>query len=75
MFWTCLAVPLVGMAAYLWAMLANSGKAAELPPNIPHSTYLRALPIEYVILGTLGAILAFWDPFNLRHPSTSQHVA
>ena len=58
--WTCLAVPLVSVAAYLWVALANSGQAEHLPPNIPHSTYLRALPIEYVTLGTIGSILAFW---------------
>ena len=58
--WTCLAVPLVGVGAYLWVLSVNTGRAEELAPNIPHSTYLRALPIEYVTLGTVGSILAFW---------------
>ncbi len=66
-FWTCLAVPVVAVAAYVWVMLVDSDKAAALPPSIPHSVYLRALPLEYIILGTLGALLAFWDPLRLRH--------
>ena len=58
--WTCLSVPVVSMAAYIWVMLVGSGKGAGVPPNIPYSTYLRALPLEYVMLGTLGSMLAFW---------------
>lgn len=68
-FWTCLAVPVVAVAAYVWVMLVDSDKVGALPPNIPHSVYLRALPLEYIVLGTLGAILAFWDPLRLRHSS------
>lgn len=59
-FWTCLAVPLVSVIAYLWVMLLDFSQGSQLPPSIPHSTYLRALPLEYVTLGTLGSILAFW---------------
>ncbi|MFH0983432.1 MAG: hypothetical protein V2A79_18085 [Planctomycetota bacterium] len=58
--WSCLAVPLVSIAAYLWVTIVDSSKAAALPASIPHSAYLRALPLEYVTLGTLGSILAFW---------------
>jgi len=58
--WTCLSVPVVSVGAYVWVMLVGSESVAGLPPNIPPSTYLRALPIEYVTLGTLGSILAFW---------------
>lgn len=58
--WGCLAVPLVTAAAYVWAMLDQPGQHAGLPANIPHSSYMRALPLEYVILGTIGSLLAFW---------------
>ncbi|MCK4658126.1 MAG: hypothetical protein KAV82_01265 [Phycisphaerae bacterium] len=58
--WTCLAVPLVAVAAYLWAMLIGPGKTTGLPSTIPHSVYLRALPLEYVTLGTIGSMIAFW---------------
>ncbi len=58
--WTCLAVPLVTMVAYLWVMAVGSAKATTLPANLPHTVYLRALPLEYVTLGTIGSILAFW---------------
>ena len=58
--WTLRAVPLVTVAAYVWAMVMGPGKAGSLPANIPPSVFLRALPLEYIALGTLGSILAFW---------------
>ncbi|MCP4591802.1 MAG: hypothetical protein GY842_13770 [bacterium] len=59
-FWTWLAVPIVTVGAYLWAMLGAGGDVSHLPPSIPQSAYLRALPLEYIALGTLGSVLAFW---------------
>lgn len=75
--WSWLAVPPVTLGAYLWAWGVGGKTAPDFPPSIPPSVYLRASPLEYVVLGTLGVMLAFWwtrqSPAQ-RHPRPSRPV-
>lgn len=59
--------PAAGVAAacvvgYLIAML--SGGKADLPPNLPSSPFLRALPMQAVAGAIGGALLGFWFAFD-----------
>lgn len=60
--------PAAGVAAacvvgYLIAMLSG-GKADDLPPNLPSSPFLRALPMQSVAGAIGGALLGFWFAFD-----------
>jgi hypothetical protein len=59
--WAILAVPLTAIAGYGWTMVygAASGRYAHLA-SIPVSDFLRALPITFISVGTLGALFAHW---------------
>lgn len=56
--WSILAVPIVAVTGYLWAGFRPSEPG--LPPNMPASHFLRVLPIQYIAVGTVAALTAFW---------------
>jgi len=56
--WSMLAVPIVAVTGYLWAGFRPSEPG--LPPNMPASHFLRVLPIQYIAVGTVAALTAFW---------------
>ncbi|NOX58663.1 MAG: hypothetical protein GXP29_07370 [Planctomycetes bacterium] len=60
-FWSLLAVPLVAVLGYVWAVSASSsGHAYAGLANVPMSDFLRALPITFVAAGTMGVLFARW---------------
>jgi len=76
--WSILAVPLIALTGYLWAALRPAEPG--LPPNMPSSHFLRVLPIQYVGVGTVAALTAFWyvakeayggavDPAHKKRPA------
>ncbi len=58
----CLTVPLVCIIGYLWTMVRIQGQGpyAEIA-SVPPTVFLRALPLEYVAVGTAGVLAAFWS--------------
>jgi len=56
--WSILAVPGIAVLGYLWA--AVRPLSVGLPPNLPSSHFLRALPIQYVSVGTAAALVTYW---------------
>ncbi len=50
------------VAGHLIAML--SGGKGDLPPNLPSSPFLRALPMQAVAGAVGGALLGFWFAFD-----------
>lgn len=56
--WPILAVPAIAVLGYLWA--AVRPLSVGLPPNLPSSHFLRALPIQYVSVGTASALVTYW---------------
>lgn len=61
-FWGCLAPPLLCFLGYVFSALGSPlkgpyGDVASVPP----SSFFRALPLEYVCVGTAAAIAAFWS--------------
>ncbi len=59
--WGCLAPPLLCLGGFVYSALASSsqGPYSDLA-NIPPSTFYRALPIQYVSVGTAAAVASFW---------------
>ena len=57
--WPMLSVLLTAMAGYAWSALRPS--IPGLPPNIPSSDFLRALPIQFMAVGVASALLTFWS--------------
>jgi hypothetical protein len=60
-FWSLLAVPIVAVMGYSWAVSANSsgGKYADLA-SVPMSDFLRATPIAFIAAGAMGVLAARW---------------
>ncbi len=60
-FWSLLAIPVVSILGYIWTMLQGElpARYANLA-NIPASAFLRALPLTFVSVATLGVLFAFW---------------
>lgn len=55
------AAPLSAIIGYIWAMLqpGGAGRLAHLS-HIPSSVFLRALPLTYVSVGVIGAMVGYW---------------
>lgn len=66
--WPCLTAPVVCLLAMAWSWLMAMGDGTTSPPSIPASTYLRALPITYISVGTVAALLAIWPALRARAP-------
>jgi hypothetical protein len=59
--WGCLAVPLVCTMGYLWTMLRPVGPEAYAHvASVPPTPFMRALPLEYISVGTAAVVAAFW---------------
>ncbi len=65
--WGCLAVPVVCIIGYgltmVWAQ--NSGAYARIA-SVPPTAYIRAMPLEYIAVGTVGVLAAFWGRLGHR---------
>lgn len=75
-FWSLLAVPIVAVLGYSWAVSANAsgGKYADLA-SVPMSDFLRATPIAFVAAGAMGVLVARWtlaDPEIAEDRQSSQ---
>ena len=57
--WSIISVGLLALVGYLWAAVRPA--VAGLPPTIPSSHFMRALPIQFISVGTAAALAAFWD--------------
>jgi hypothetical protein len=60
--WGILSAPLLCLLGYSWCAIGSSpgggyGQIASVPP----SAFYRALPIEYVCVGTAASVAAFWS--------------
>lgn len=66
-FWGMLAVPITLTLGYGWSVVAGrtGGRYAHLA-NIPGSDFLRALPMTFIAVGTIAALLVHW----FVHPGT-----
>jgi len=64
-FWGFLATPIASVLGYLWAMIQGDvGNAYAHLPSVPPSNFLRALPMTFVAVGTLGVLAAQWSTRN-----------
>jgi hypothetical protein len=59
-FWPLLAVPVLLLGGYLWVWVAGTS-ASVRAGGIPHSDYLRALPLTFISVGALGVLVAHWS--------------
>jgi hypothetical protein len=60
-YWGVLAVPLTLLLGYVWTIVAGSPpeRFAHLT-TVPASDFLRALPLTFISVGTLGVLAAHW---------------
>ena len=60
--WGCLAVPLLGVLGYLYCAVSSpsAGDYSRIA-SVPPSVFYRALPIEYVSVGTAAMLASFWS--------------
>lgn len=59
--WGCLAVPLVCTMGYVWTMFRPAGPVAYAHiASVPPTPFMRALPLEYISVGTAAVVAAFW---------------
>jgi len=68
-FWSILAVGLMALLGYLWSALRSGG--GQLPPNIPDSSFMRVLPIQFISVGTATALSVLWS----MHVAMVEHAA
>jgi len=66
--WQVTAVPVVALFAYLYTVFHPDRPAGmESLLNIAPNALARALPVEYIFLGTVGAIFGNWTSHRMRH--------
>ena len=73
--WGCLAPPLLCLFGYVLCALASPPKGPYgTVASVPPSSFFRALPIEYVCVGTAAAIMSFWSARRhwLTHPQPAR---
>jgi hypothetical protein len=60
--WSCLAVPVVCVVGYMWTMMraGGTGPYAQIA-SVPPTVFLRALPLEYISVGTAAVVALFWS--------------
>jgi len=61
-FWGCLSVPLLCLLGYVICALSSppGGQYSDIA-SVPPSSFYRALPIQYISVGTVGAVASFWS--------------
>lgn len=67
--WSVLAVGLVAIIGYFWGVLRPS--VPGLPPNIPSTHFMRILPIQFISVGTVAALAAFWNVYVPVDPQST----
>lgn len=66
--WQVAAVPLVALAAYLYTWFHPARPPGwELILHIAPNSLARILPIEYIFIGTIGAIFGNWTSHRMRY--------
>ncbi len=76
--WGCLAPPVLCLVGYAYcAVAASPQEPYRSVASVPPSAFFRALPVEYVCVGTVAAILAFWSARRhwLAHPGPRSPTA
>lgn len=71
--WSILAVPAIAVIGYVWASVRPA--VGGLPAPIPASHFLRVLPIQYISVGTVAAVVMFWQmhgAYDVRHAPSVQ---
>jgi len=66
--WQVLAVPIVALAAYAYTWYRpDRPPGLEALLNIAPNSLARVLPVEYIFLGTIGAIFGNWTSHRMRY--------
>jgi len=66
--WQVAAVPLVALTAYLYTwMHPMRPPGLELILHIAPNSLARVLPVEYIFIGTIGAIFGNWTSHRMRY--------
>ncbi len=68
--WGCLAVPLLCLAGYVVCAASSPPAGYSQVASVPPGSFYRALPIEYISVGTSAVVLAFWH----SHRSAAAHM-
>ena len=58
--WGCLSVPLLCLLGYILAALSSPPAGYDQLASVPPGIFYRALPIEYLSVGSAAAVAAFW---------------
>jgi hypothetical protein len=64
--WGCLSVPLLCLMGYIIAAMSSPPKGYNQLASVPPDIFYRALPIEYIGVGTAAAVAAFWSARRTR---------
>lgn len=66
--WACMAVPLVGVIGYMWAISSPEPPALyRALVNMPPNALSRGLPLDYMSAGVAGALLGYWTALRSRY--------
>jgi len=66
--WQVLAVPMVALIAYGYTWInPDRPPGFEAVLHIAPNNLARVLPIEYIFIGTAGAVMGVWYSYRLRH--------
>ena len=61
-FWGCLSVPLLCLLGYaICALSSSAGGRYSHIASVPPSSFYRALPLEYISVGTAAVVASFWS--------------
>jgi len=58
-FWSMLGVGLMALIGYGWSAVRSGG--GSLPPNIPDSSFMRVLPLQFISVGTATSLSVLWS--------------
>jgi hypothetical protein len=65
--WGCLAVPVVCIIGYTLTIVWAKGTGAYARiASVPPTAFIRALPLEYIAVGTVSVLAAFWGRVGHR---------
>lgn len=75
--WGCLAVPAVCIVGYVWTIMraGGAGPYAQIA-SVPPTVFLRALPLEYISVGTAAVVASFWSrPHMHEHAKPKERAS